>query len=531
MDNKKLMGKENNLTKSMGIKDYFMLGFGSMVGVGWAVSLNSWFTTGGGVLAAILGFAIVVIIMVPIALTYAEMCPAMPVAGGSVAFTYRAFGTLPAFIAGWFVVLAYINILPWESIYINNILGLLIPGLKAGSPLYTLGGVGIFPMAVGIGIIVSLAVIIINWRGAQIAVKFQTVCTMFVLIAGVCVLVFGFMKANPSNLFPTFSDVGGRGLTGMGGGLLAVLAMAPFFLAGFDTIPQGAEEASGKADHKKMGKIIVISILAAGAFYCLIMLASGMAMKWTTFAGLDSPAVSIMFQELYPGILGNVLYWVTMVGALAGLFTTWNGFFIAGSRLILGMARARLLPKFFSKVHPKYGTPVGGNVVCAVATVAGPFIGMGLIEPLTIIGSSAFVVGWFFTSISCLKLRKSAPEMHRPFKMPGGVATAMVAAFVAIALFLLTIIPTSPGFMGSVGIYYLIGWIVLGAIFYLASAKYRNAVPESERMATLFKGMENEEIPAVPETEHEREEEEGHLAANGPAVPLSMPNLTAAPDK
>ena len=113
MDNKKLMGKENNLTKSMGIKDYFMLGFGSMVGVGWAVSLNSWFTTGGGVLAAILGFAIVVIIMVPIALTYAEMCPAMPVAGGSVAFTYRAFGTLPAFIAGWFVVLAYINILPW----------------------------------------------------------------------------------------------------------------------------------------------------------------------------------------------------------------------------------------------------------------------------------------------------------------------------------------------------------------------------------------------------------------------------------
>ncbi|MBQ1352533.1 MAG: hypothetical protein IIY39_01065, partial [Firmicutes bacterium] len=62
----------------------------------------------------------------------------------------------------------------------------------------------------------------------------------------------------------------------------------------------------------------------------------------------------------------------------------------------------RLLPKFFSKVHPKYGTPVGGNAVCAVATIAGPFIGMGLIEPLTIIGSSAFVVGWFFTSISCL---------------------------------------------------------------------------------------------------------------------------------
>ena len=77
----------------------------------------------------------------------------------------------------------------------------------------------------------------------------------------------------------------------------------------------------------------------------------------------------------------------------------------------------------------------------------------------------------------------------------------MIAAFVAIALFMLTIVPSSPGFMGSVGIYYLIGWIVLGVIFYLASAKYRNAVPEEERMATLFSGMEPEEPSRTNEEE------------------------------
>jgi amino acid transporter len=469
-----------------------MLGFGSIVGVGWAVSLNGWIGNGGGVFPALAGYAIATLIMIPIGLCYAEMTPAMPVAGGAVAFTTRAFGTLPSFIAGWFIVLAYINILPWEAIYINDVLGLIFPVLKSGEPLYVLGGAGIYPKAIIVGIILSCAIITINWVGANVAVKIQTFCTTLILIAGIFVIVFGLLKADFANFLPVHTDILGKGQSGFGAGLLAVLAMAPFFLAGFDTIPQGAEEGSSGLNFKNLGKVLLGSVLSAGLFYCIIIASVGGAMPWTEFAALERPAVSIMFQQLYPGAMGTFMYWLTMTGALAGLFTTWNGFFIAGARLILGMSRARLLPAFFSKIHPKYGTPVGGNVLCAVATFAGPFIGIGLIDPLTIIGSSAFIIGWLFTALSCWKLRVSEPEMNRPFKMPGGTFTAILAVIISGVLFLITVIPASPGYMGNVGMAYLIGWIVLGALLYIGSAGYRNSISTEQRVKYLFKSMKAE---------------------------------------
>ncbi|MDR0424156.1 MAG: APC family permease [Clostridiales Family XIII bacterium] len=482
----------SDLQKTIKLSDYFMLGFGSIVGVGWAVSLNSWIGNGGGVFPALVGYAIATLIMIPIGLCYAEMTPAMPVAGGAVAFTTRAFGTLPSFIAGWFIVLAYINILPWEAIYINDVLGLIFPVLKSGEPLYVLGGAGIYPKAIVVGIILSCAVIAVNWVGANVAVKIQTFCTTLILIAGVFVIVFGLLKANPANFLPVHADILGKGQAGFGGGLLAVLAMAPFFLAGFDTIPQGAEEGSSGLNFKNLGKVLLGSVLSAGLFYCIIIASVGGAMPWTEFAGLERPAVSLMFQQLYPGAFGTFMYWLTMTGALAGLFTTWNGFFIAGARLILGMSRARLLPAFFSRIHPKYGTPVGGNVLCAVATFAGPFIGIGLIDPLTIIGSSAFIIGWLFTALSCWKLRVSEPEMNRPFKMPGGTFTAILAVIISSVLFLITVIPSSPGYMGNVGMAYLVGWIVLGTLLYIGSGGYRNSISAEQRVKYLFMSMKAE---------------------------------------
>jgi amino acid transporter len=481
-----------DLQKTIGIRDYFMLGFGSIVGVGWAVSLNNWIGSGGGVAVALLGYIIATLMMIPIGLCYAEMTPAMPVAGGAIAFTTRAFGTMPSFIAGWFVVLAYINILPWEAININNVLSLIFPVLNTGDALYSLGGVGIYPKAIAVGIIISAAVVFINWRGTEIAVKFQTFCTSLILVAGAFVVVFALLKFDFNNLTPLYENVTNKSHSSFGGGLLVVLAMAPFFLAGFDTIPQGAEEGSSGLNFNNLGKVLLGSVVSAGLFYCLIIFSAGSAMPWTDFALIQSPAVSLMFVDVYPGLLGTFLYWLTMIGALAGLFTTWNGFFIAGARLILGMGRARLLPEFFGRIHPKYGTPMGGNILCAIATLAGPFIGMGLIDPLTIIGSSAFIVGWFFTATSCLRLRTTEPDMKRPFKMPGGKAMMALAAAISVALFLITIIPASPGYMGNIGIAYMIGWIVLGIVFYISSNKYRTSISEEQRIASLFRAMRTE---------------------------------------
>lgn len=483
-----MAGSDVKLAKSMNIIDYFMLGFGTCVGVGWSVSINGWFNNGGGALPTLIAFVVSTLLIIPIGFAYAELTPAMPVAGGVVAFAYKAFGKGMSFVASWFVVLAYLNVLPWEAIYINDVLGLIFPVLKTGEPLYELGGAGIYPIALIVGTIISIIVILMNWFGSKITVKFQTITTAILAVSGILIIIFALFKANPANLVTpaAYENIGGKAHNNMFGGIMAMIAFAPFFLAGFDTIPQGAEEGSERINYRNLGKVLLITVACVGGFYSLMILVTGMAMPWQDFVKQARPAVSVMFKTLYPGFFGELMYWVSLIAALAGLFSTWNGCYIACARVVLGMGRARLLPEFFAKIHPKYKTPMGGNILCAIATLAGPFIGIGLIDPLTIIGSTAFVVGWFFTSLSCARLRKTAPDLYRPYKAPGGAPLAWIATVISAIIIIITLIPGSPGYMGGVGISYLIGWIVLGGILYLASAKYRNAIPEEERVASLF---------------------------------------------
>lgn len=71
--------------KGVSALDFFCLGFGAIVGVGWAVSINSWMSDCGGPVPAGIGYIVALVMMVPIALCYCELVPALPVAGGGMA--------------------------------------------------------------------------------------------------------------------------------------------------------------------------------------------------------------------------------------------------------------------------------------------------------------------------------------------------------------------------------------------------------------------------------------------------------------
>jgi amino acid transporter len=236
-------------------------------------------------------------------------------------------------------------------------------------------------------------------------------------------------------------------------------------------------------------------LLSAGIFYIAIFMSVGVSYPWLEFIPFPKPALSNLMAALYSGALGQFLFWLSLAATLAGLFTTWNGFFIAGSRLLLGMGRARLLPSFFATVHPKYNTPYGGSIFCAAAMLAGPFLGIGLVDPLTILGSTGFVVGWGMACLSAVVLYKKAPDMPRPYRMPGGVATAWTGTIVCALMFLNCVIPGLPGYMGSIGMSVFVAWCALGLVFYVSTSKYRAAISEEERMAELFKASRPKEAP------------------------------------
>ena len=140
----------------------------------------------------------------------------------------------------------------------------------------------------------------------------------------------------------------------MFGGILAIMSSAPFFLAGFETIPQGVEEAGG--DIKSVGKTVVLSVTLACVFYAFLLFSFGFAWDWQEFAQptavggiMTNPAAATMLRLSYGGAAGEFFYWLITIGAIAGLFTTWNGFFMSSAMLLMGMSRGLLMPKIFAK--------------------------------------------------------------------------------------------------------------------------------------------------------------------------------------
>lgn len=184
------------------------------------------------------------------------------------------------------------------------------------------------------------------------------------------------------------------------------------------------------------------------------------------------------------------MYYLILIGALTGLFTTWNGFMMASPRLLMALARARLVPGFFAKQHPKYDTPTNGLLFCYVLSLAGPFLGMGLIDPLTSFSAAGFVLSWVITTFCVVALRKREPDALRPYKMPGGAVLAGAVGVLMAVVFLLLFIPNNPVFMGTQAVWLFIGWMLIGVLLYRFSANERHSMPPQKREDILFANAE-----------------------------------------
>ena len=454
--------------KGVSAIDFFCIGFGAIVGVGWAVAINGWMTSCGGPIPAASGYIVALVMMIPIALCYCELVPMLPVAGGGMAFSYRAFNENVSFISGWAAFGAFVSIIPWEAIQITDVLGYLIPDIKSGEPLYQIAGTDVYLVTIIIGSVASLLLFALNMRGLAAAATVQKVlCFILVgaaIIGAVAALIGGDAK-NWQPIYdvsdPTIYGAASEGLKevshhSMFGGIMAILASAPFFLAGFETIPQGVEDAGG--DITNVGKTVVLSVCLACVFYAILLFCFGYGWPWQEFAHMANPSASTMFLNLYPGAVGEVLYWLITLGAIAKVFAKQN----------------------------KNGIPVPGLIVCLVLSLIGPFLGAGLIQDITSFSAAAFVLSWTITSYSLIRLRKKEPNLERPYKIPGGIAMGAFSAIVTTVVFVLLFIPNNPVYMGKTASIMFVGWMVIGIILFLASGVQRRRISPEERAAAMF---------------------------------------------
>lgn len=483
------MSKKNPSVTNKGLSpfDFFTIGFGAIVGVGWALSLNRWMANSGGPIPAAVGYLLVLVMMVPVALCYCELTPMLPVAGGGAAFAYRAFNEKVSIISGWACFGAFAFMLPWEAIYVTDILSMLIPGLTSGEPLYTLNGGNVYLSGILIGVVITAVITLLNVRGAASAAGFQKLMVIILLSGAAIAIVAGIVKFDKGNLLPIYENVKETNHHSFPGGVLAIMTSAPFFMCGFETIPQAVEDSSG--DVKAVGKSVVMAVSVAALFYAVVLFVLGGALPWQQFYNIESPAVSNLLLQAYGGTAGYVLYVIVLVGTLAGLLTTWNGFFVAAPRLMMCLARANLIPKFLAKQDPKTGVPKNGIIVCCILSLLGPVMGMGLIDPLTSFSGTACVTSWMITCFCLIRLRKKEPALPRPYRIAGGTPTAWFGGILVTIIFVMLFLPFSPCYMGNLALVLYVIWMAVGLILYLVSSGERRAVPPETRAASMFSNM------------------------------------------
>ncbi len=387
------------LDKRLTAFDFFAIGFGAIIGVGWVISVGDWFGLGGGPLACAAAFVACMLLLLPIGKIYGDLAVRWPVAGGVFVYAGMAFGKRTGFITGWILALGYMALCPWEVIAIGQITESILPALKT-LPLYTAGSYTVYLPTVIVNLIIAGAIVFVNFRGIDQVAKIQKFMVWLLIAIGAGTIVIALIKGTAhSDLFliaPTAKNASGSFFSGF----IAVLSITPFFYSGFDTIAQEAEEYGGKQSRKVIGRTVTGSLIASAIFYVLIIVAISFCMPWQDLIAF--PVGSLAAFEVGLGLpLWSKLL---LFGALCGLGTTLNSFFASSARVLFSMGREHALPSRFSAVHPRYRTPTAANVAVAVVTVAGSFLPRSMLLPIINVCSFCFVTAWLMASLASWKL-------------------------------------------------------------------------------------------------------------------------------
>lgn len=459
------MEQKSKFDKVMGAWDILVIAFGAMIGWGWVINSGDWITTAGfagSIIAMLIGGVMVFFV----GLTYAELTSAMPQCGGEHVFSYRAMGPTGSFVCTWMIILGYVATSAFEATALPTVITYLFPEFNQVY-LYSIAGKDIYLTTILLGVGVAVLITFINIRGAKTAAILQTVLTAIIAIAGILLVVGSAVNGDGANITGQMWE-SGTGTTL--GSVFKVACMTPFLFIGFDVIPQAAEEIN--VPYKKIGKIMLLSIFLAVAWYlliifavCYIMPQSAIAQEMSSQNGLVSAkAIEIAFRS---PLMGKVL----IIGGLCGIITSWNSFLMGGSRALYSMGESLMIPKMFGKLG-KHKTPEAAIILCGIACVVAPFFGRGVLVWLVDAASFGCVIAYMFVSISFCILRKKKPEMERPYKVKAGRFVGVMAVLMAGFMTLLYIVPASFSAALVWQEWVVVGiWLALGVFFYFYSKK------------------------------------------------------------
>jgi APA family basic amino acid/polyamine antiporter len=445
------------LARKLRATDYFTLGWGTMVGVGWLVIMDDWLLRGGA-LGALLGFVIGGAALLPIGWVYGRLVVAMPEAAGEVAYTSAVFSRTTSFATGWMMTLAYFIVCPWEAVAVGRIAAYIVPGLDS-MELYRIAGRPVFLPRLIIGLALTGLLTLLNYRGIRLSATFQNWTSFGTLALFVVFVLLGVSRGSPQNFRPLFTH------TPLVSTLL-VIQIVPYFMTGFESVGKAAEEASPEFRSSGFSRAIWTAIVVGILFYASVVAAVAFVAPWRQLTG-EKFMTAVAFQHAVGagGFAGKWIVNIILATALLSLFKCFNGNFVAASRLVFALGRRGMIDSRAGRIHAEHRTPSTAVLCVGIATAACMLLGDAILVPVTEVGSVACAVGWSAACAAYLALGRKASPGRIPFSA-GARLVAGLALLVGITMALMKIVPAVPGHFTLYEWLALSVWIILGIISY-----------------------------------------------------------------
>lgn len=313
---------------------------------------------------------------------------------------------------------------------------------------------------------------LINIIGAKTAAILQTVLTCIIGGAGILLIVASVINGTVDNL-------DGQIFAGTTAGvnikaIIGVAAMSPFYFIGFDVIPQAAEEIN--VPPKKIGNILILSVVLAVIFYAFVIIAVGFVMNPGDIIASQEATGLVTADAMAAAFNTKIMAKVIIVGGMCGIVTSWNSFLLGGSRAMYSMAESYMIPKFFAKLHPKHKTPVNALILIGILTMLAPFAGRKMLVWISDAGNFGCCFAYCMVALSFMILRKKEPDMPRPYKVPCHKFFGTMAVIMSGFMVAMYCIPGSGGDLIIQEWLMVLGWSALGVVFYVVcKVKYKES--------------------------------------------------------
>jgi len=417
------------LKRTLGPLGLVSLGVGCIIGAGIFVITGTAAADYAGP-AVVISFVISGLACVFAALCYAELASTMPVPGSAYTYSYVTLGELLAWTMGWLLLLEYgvaasTVAAGWTGYALSLIgdFGIVVPEMLSQPTMQFQDGVlQVTNSANLVGALGILAVTMLLVLGISESASVNNIIVFIKMTVLLAFIIIGAAYVNPENWQP-FVPPNEGGFSYGWVGVFRAASLVFFAYVGFEAVSTAAGEA------KNPQRDLPIGILGSLVIVTLLYMATSAVMTGIVpFRELSVPEpIAVAVDRMNPswaifawpfneaGTI-NAFSLAVKIGAFTGLSSVMLVLVFGQTRVFYQMARDGLLPKVFSRVHPRLRTPAAGTMLLGVVIAfAAAVLPLSVLGDLVSLGTAA---AFAIVCISVMYLRKHEPALPRPFKVP-----------------------------------------------------------------------------------------------------------------